>query len=81
MRMSVEDFETRDGSQEAKRSRDDFRKEALFDFTHPTSLPKLAATELIPPLDDFFSKRSKSLSRGTLPSIDHPESRKSGPYR
>ncbi len=28
---------------------------AQSDFTHQTSLPKLAAVELIPPLDDFFS--------------------------
>ena len=41
--------------------------QALFDFTHLNSLPKLAAIELFPPLDDFFSNGVR-VARGTLPT-------------
>jgi len=54
--IDVEEFETeRLGADKRSAHQKIPETKALFDFTHQTSLPKLAAAELIPPLDDFIS--------------------------
>jgi hypothetical protein len=71
MGMNVADFETRDREPSETLSQIFLKTKLCSSFTHPTSLPKLAAAELIPPLDDFFSNGVKSL-QGYPPNYQSP---------